>query len=197
MNSSRKAGRPPREAVPLSRQRILEVALPLLREAGPDAISFRKLGEHLDVTPMAIKYHVGSQREMLASLVSLAFAATLETSYSDDPVIRLRDILRSYCTRALQNTRLVQCVHQDPSLMSDELVSITTEIRKNTQLLNDGDHKDELLNLLVDYTHGFVFAAAACRQENQPTETDFLRSLDWILIRTAIDNNKQRLRSVS
>jgi hypothetical protein len=131
---------------------------------------------------MAIKYHVGGQQDLLAALVELAFRGALCVDEDRESTRRLKHILSRYCARALDNANLVRCILRDTSLMSDEIVAITEEVRKNTRLLNDGDPNDVMLNLLVDYTHGFVFAAAAAEKKGEgPTMEDFLRSIEWIL----------------
>ncbi|MES0883142.1 TetR/AcrR family transcriptional regulator [Roseibium sp. SCP14] len=188
MTSGRAAGRPQKRDGTLSRERILATALPLLREHGAEAVSFRRLADGLGVTAMAIKYHVGSQQELLAALVERAFEGTRGSIQGRTPAERLRHILSMYCVRALENAKVVRCILNDTSLMSSEIIEITEEIRKNTRLLNDGDPNDVMLNLLVDYTHGFVFSAVAAAPEHNLTEEDFLRSVDWVL-RTCVSES--------
>jgi AcrR family transcriptional regulator len=181
MASGKAAGRPQKRDGALSRERILTAALPLLREQGVEAVSFRRLADSLGVTAMAIKYHVGSQQELLAALVESAFKGTLSRIEGNTPDVRLRNILSMYCAKALENANVVRCILNDTSLMSSDIIEVTEEIRKNTQLLNNGDPNDVMLNLLVDYTHGFVFSAVAAAPEHNLTEEDFLRSVDWVL----------------
>ncbi|MEM9631505.1 MAG: TetR/AcrR family transcriptional regulator [Pseudomonadota bacterium] len=181
MASGKAAGRPQKRDGALSRERILTTALPLLREHGAEAVSFRRLADRLGVTAMAIKYHVGSQQELLAALVECAFKGTLGNIKGNTPAERLRHVLTMYCARALENAHVVRCILNDTSLMSSEIVGITEKIRENTRLLNNGDPDDVMLNLLVDYTHGFVFSAVAAAPEHVLTEEDFLRSVDWVL----------------
>jgi len=181
VTSSRGAGRPAQGTASLSRQRILTAALPLIRRGGVEAISFRRLAEALGVSPMAVKYHVGNRKNLLASLVELAFRDTLGEIEATSPAERLRCVLLRYCARATAHANLVRCLLSDMSLMSDGIVAITDEIRKNTQQLNDGDPYDVMLNLLVDYTHGFVFSAIAAKPGQGPSMDDFQRSIDWLL----------------
>ena len=160
-----------------------------MQAGGIEAISFRRLSEHLGVTPMAVKYHVGDQRQMLAALIDIAFAGTLpdtltETkadTLAETPTEQLRQILLSYVTRALDNGELLRCMLQDPALMSAEIVNITAAIRSRTRQLNHGDPQDVMLNLLVDYSHGFLFSVLAAPPDNRPSPQDFRRSLDWLL----------------
>ena len=181
MARKRGAGRPRKGSQELSRQQILATALPMIQEGGVEAISFRRLAAKLGVTPMAVKYHVGDQHEMLTALVDLAFRNTLEPVGPTGAAERLRSILISYCDRAIENANLIRCILSDTSLMSEEIVMVTEQIRKCTRALNHGDPQDVLLNLLVDYTHGFVFSAVAAPPEHVLTQEDFLRSIDWVL----------------
>jgi len=175
------AGRPQKSASALSQQQILTAALPLVQAGGIEAISFRRLSEHLGVTPMAVKYHVGDQRQMLAALIDIAFAGTLPDALAKTPAEQLRQILLSYVTRALDNGELLRCILQDPALMSGEIANITAAIRSRTRQLNHGDPQDVMLNLLVDYSHGFLFSVLAAPPDNRPSTQDYRRSLDWLL----------------
>ncbi|MEP1573135.1 TetR/AcrR family transcriptional regulator [Roseibium album] len=181
MSSGRLKGRPQKGSRSISREHILSTALPLLNEQGLEAVSFRRLADALNVTAMAIKYHVGNHRSLIAALIRTAFEGTLTHIEGNTPEERLRHILSTYCTRALENANVVRCILNDPSLMSGEVVTVTEEIRKNTRMLNDGDEQDVLLNLLVDYTHGFVFSAVAAPSNHGLTLDDYLRSVDWVL----------------
>ncbi|MEM7446482.1 MAG: hypothetical protein AAF414_24395 [Pseudomonadota bacterium] len=181
MAGAKGAGRPQKGAETLSRERILSRALPLVQKNGIEAISFRRLADVLVVSPMAIKYHVGNRHDLLAALIERAFQNTIEESDESDPARRLKHILSRYCARAIENAYLLRCILGDPTLMGGELVAITREIRKHTRILNDGDANDVMLDLLVDYTHGFVFSAFAAPRENGPTMEGYLRGIDWVL----------------
>ncbi|HEV7372529.1 TetR/AcrR family transcriptional regulator [Arenibaculum sp.] len=51
--------------VPLSRARVLEEAIVLLDRDGPDALSMRRLADHLGVSPMALYNHVADKQDLL------------------------------------------------------------------------------------------------------------------------------------
>ncbi|GGX61089.1 hypothetical protein GCM10007385_32950 [Tateyamaria omphalii] len=161
---------------------MLQTALPIVQEHGADALSFRLLAEKLKVTPMAVTYHTGNKRQLLADLVSLAFRDTLKNVTEESPSQRAHAILRAYCQRALLNANLLRAVLEDVSLMSEDLAQITNELQTCTQQLENGDESNVLLHLLIDYTHGFVFSASS--GENNPlTIKDYLRGIEWILVR--------------
>lgn len=175
------AERKPRQKRSLSRSQILSLALPRMQAGGVEAISFRRLAEALDVTPMAVKYHVGDQRALLADLVDLAFRDTLGELTGEGPQARLREILSRYCARACDHAHLLRCMLADAGLISAEIHAVSAAIRRETQMLNAGDPEDVLLNLLVDYTHGFVLSADAAQPGAAPGLSDYLRSVDYLL----------------
>lgn len=176
------AGRPRKTDQKLSKQDIIAAALAIVQKEGAAALSFRVLANLLGVTPMAVTYHSGSKKELLADLVDAAFKDTVADIQGDTAADKARFILSRYCERALANAHLLRAVLNDISLMSADLHRITEVLRTNTILLNDGDEGDVLLFLLVDYTHGFVLSATS-GPENTLTTGDFLRGLDWILAR--------------
>ena len=189
MNKPSTVGRPTKSTQHLSKQLILRIALPVVQSQGADALSFRLLAEKLKVTPMAVTYHSGSKRQLLADLVDLAFKNTLRGVAGGTPAERARSILSAYFQRALLNANLLRVILEDTSLMSEDLIEITKALEACTQQLDNGDANNVLLHLLVDYTHGFVLSASS--GENNPlTINDFLRGLDWVLARAEGDANE-------
>ncbi|MEM8972288.1 MAG: hypothetical protein AAGD43_09545 [Pseudomonadota bacterium] len=180
MTQARSAGRPRKSDQTLSKQAVIAAALPIVQKGGVEALSFRVLADQLGVTPMAVTYHSGGKKELLADLVEAAFAGTLEECEGGYGAQRARLILSQYCARSLINAHLLRAVLADRSLMGPALNQITENLSKVTKTLNDEDEGDVLLHLLVDYTHGFVLSATA-NSENLLTTDDFLRGLDWIL----------------
>lgn len=61
-------------AVPLSRDRVLEVATAIVEAEGVDGLSMRALAAKLGVAVTAIYWHVGNKDELLAALVERAGA---------------------------------------------------------------------------------------------------------------------------
>ena len=182
MTSSPAPGRPQKAKQRLSKQIILQSALPIVQEQGAEALTFRGLAERLGVTPMAVAYHSGSKRDLLADLVDFAFEGTLDGLRSVPPKAHARAILRAYYLRARLNANLLRAVLEDTSLMGSVLVEITDELNACTRKL-DGKDDNVLLHLLIDYTHGFVLSAAS-GQGNLLTVDGYLRGIDWILART-------------
>ncbi|MGJ8624110.1 MAG: TetR/AcrR family transcriptional regulator [Yoonia sp.] len=184
-------GRPQKSTQRLSRPLILKTALPIFQEQGANALSFRLLAEKLKVTPMAVTYHTGNKRQLLADLVDLAFKDTLPNIEDKRPFGRAFAILRAYCERALLNANLLRAVLEDASLMSHDLVQITTELQSCTQQLGHGGDDNVLPHLLIDYTHGFVFSASSGKN-NPLTIKDYECGIEWILVRASGDADRYR-----
>lgn len=182
MTTNSAAGRPKKAEQTLSQQLVLTTALRFIKSNGAEAMTFRVLADLLDVTPMAVKYHTGSKRDLLIALVEQAYKGTLEVSQAATPKERIRCVLTEYCSRTLTYPSLLRAVLEDISLVKGELVRITDELRLNTQRLDNGDEGDALLHVLIDYTHGFALSASAGK-ENPLRIEDYQKGLDWILSR--------------
>jgi AcrR family transcriptional regulator len=61
----------PSRREPLSRQRVLEVAVSLADDAGLEAVSMRRLAQELGVVPMALYKHVANKEELLDGMVDV------------------------------------------------------------------------------------------------------------------------------
>ncbi len=182
MTKAPTVGRPKKSKERLSKQLILQTALPIVQKQGADALSFRLLADKLKVTPMAVTYHSGSKRKLLADLVELAFANTLQATFEKRASAKARSILSAYYLRALPNANLLRAVLEDVTLISKDLLDVTDKLRACTREIDDGDENDVLLHLLIDYTHGFILSASSGKN-NPLTIDDFLRGIDWVLAR--------------
>ena len=72
MNSPARAATERR--APLSRDRVLVAALALADTGGLESLTMRRLGEELDVGPMALYRHVANKDDLIDGLVDLVFA---------------------------------------------------------------------------------------------------------------------------
>jgi AcrR family transcriptional regulator len=59
--------------VPLSRDRVLRAALALADAGGLESLTMRRLGEELEVGPMALYRHVANKDDLVDGLVDLVF----------------------------------------------------------------------------------------------------------------------------
>ena len=177
-------GRPSKKSRTLSKEEILKRALQLLDERGRKALSFRTLAREYGVTPMAIAHHVGTKEEMLSSIISQVYKDVGEVSEERSPLKQLRCSLARYCCCVLRHPQLAKCILENPSLLSVQLLELTDLIKHNLSLLVTNDEVDIILNLIIDYTHGFAISVAEAASGDGvigPTMKDYLRSLDWIL----------------
>jgi len=177
------AGRPFKQDSTLSKGKILSLAMRLIEEEGEKAASFRALAKKLDVTPMAVSHHVGNRQLMLEGLIARAFYGVGSEPKGDAPTEQLRFLLARYCDRVLKHPNLFKCVLADPRLIEGELFLLTDLIKSYVRKTTKGDNDNALLNLIVDYTHGFALSVSAAPSPPQLTTDDYLRSLDWILER--------------
>ncbi|MCR9137313.1 MAG: TetR/AcrR family transcriptional regulator [Alphaproteobacteria bacterium] len=181
------AGRPPKSDSTLSKDRILATALAVLDEGGQEALSFRILAKRLGVTPMAIAHHVGSRHQMLTGLIAQVYdgiAVPPEGDVAPEACVRL--MLERYCGRVVAHPQIAQLIFADQSLFAGHVVALTDVVRTNiAALVSDPQEVDLLVDLIVDYTHGFAISAAANHTVNAqtPNADDYLRGLDWILVR--------------
>jgi hypothetical protein len=165
-----KPGRPIAPA--LTKAGILQTALTMI-DAGQTTLSFRSLATAHGVTPMAIAHHIGTRDQLLADLIALCFAPLTPPSSGDTPPARLRDLLTRYCQTVLHHPNLIPLTFANPALMTGPLRDLTDRLRADLP-------SDIVLNLTIDYTHGFTLSAAAPPGVG-PTLSDYLAGLDWIL----------------
>ncbi|GAA5066482.1 TetR/AcrR family transcriptional regulator [Nocardia callitridis] len=83
-----KVGRPAR----LSRESIVTAADRLLRTAGPESLSMRRLAKELGSTPMALYHHVRDKDELLLLLMEAHAEQIPPLEFSDDPRQRLLEV---------------------------------------------------------------------------------------------------------
>ena len=75
---------------PLSRQRIVEVALGVVAQHGLPGLTFRRLGEALQCEAMSIYHYFPSKQHLLDAMVEKMLAGIGEPPASMEPVERLR-----------------------------------------------------------------------------------------------------------
>ncbi len=172
MKSSKRPGRPHKHADAIDKAAILSCAAAVIEEGGLDALSFRALAVRLGVTPMAVSYHVGSRDQMIADLIAQSFEGVASDVPEGTPSEKLRFLLLRYCEVALAHSSLVRCMLSDPKKIPEAVQQLSELVRQQTRSLNDGDKGDVMLNLLIDYTHGFVFSAAAAPPQIKLTLDD-------------------------
>jgi len=181
MPEVKRRGRPKKQAVSVDKAAVLRCAHSILETQALDKLTFRALAAELGVTAMAAKYHVGSRDQMLSDLAAQIFEGIDADVSGETLSAELRRLLVRYCELVLKNADLVRFLLSKPDCMPKVLSEFTSQVRQRTQAMNDGDTGDVMLNLLIDYIHGFVFAADAAPREVTLTLDDCMRSIDWLM----------------
>ena len=181
MKPTKRPGRPKKQANRVDKTAILACALTIIEDGGLNDLTFRALAAKLGVTPMAVSYHVGSRDQMIAELIERAFEGVASDVPNGSPSEKLRFLLLRYCEVALTNSSLVRCMLAEPKLMPKSVLLLTDQVRQQTQKLNMGDMDDVMLNLVIDYVHGFVFSTDAAPKHVKLTLEDCARVLDWLI----------------
>ena len=81
MSAQTKAGS--RRRTPLTRGRVLQIAVRQADKGGIDSLSMRKLGQELGVEAMALYYHFANKDDLIDGMVDLVFAE-IELPHSGD-----------------------------------------------------------------------------------------------------------------
>ena len=161
MSRLNQRGRPKKQTGNINKAAIMTNAQLMIKTEGLEKLTFRALAAKLGVTAMAIKYHVGSREELLCDLVADAFKGIEANIQCSSPYTELKHYLAQYSGYALQNASLVRFMLGNPDFIPKILHEYTSHIRQRTQAINNGDPEDVLLNLLIDYIHGFILSAEA------------------------------------
>jgi TetR/AcrR family tetracycline transcriptional repressor len=100
-----------KKRAPLSRRRILEVAMRIVDSEGLDALSMRRVAAELDATPMALYNHVPNKEALLLGLARrLLEEMDLSQIPLEDPAEALRFGYGEYRKLLLAHPNLIPCV---------------------------------------------------------------------------------------
>ena len=97
----------------LDHDEVVDHALALVVEGGPDALTMRKLAADLDVTPTTIYWHVGTRDEVVTAVIDRVAA-----TYADVEVVgrtpreRVMSLARTVWDMALTNRNVTSLAHQ-------------------------------------------------------------------------------------
>jgi AcrR family transcriptional regulator len=111
----RSPGRPTHRT--LSRQRVLKEALSLMDREGFEAVTMRRLADHLRVTPMALYNHVRSKKDLLGGIAEYLTAQIDFESNEPDWRDRIRTCfrrLRDACLAHPSAVRLMESLEAAP-----------------------------------------------------------------------------------
>src|SRR5262245_11220516 len=87
----------------LSREKMVAFALQVGDREGLEAVSFRRLAEHFDVTPMALYHHVKDKAHLLGEMSEMFLSDVQAPPRSRDWPGELRGLLRSYLLARAQH----------------------------------------------------------------------------------------------
>ncbi|WP_299474968.1 TetR/AcrR family transcriptional regulator [uncultured Roseibium sp.] len=181
MSEPKRRGRPKKLVGGVDKKTVLQCAHSILETYGLEELTFRSIAAKLGVTAMAVKYHVGSREQLLRDIAAQTFEGIDASVSVGTPRAELRLLLVRYIELALKNADLVRFLLSTPNCMPQSLRDFTSQVKYRTQALNGGDPGDVMLNLLIDYIHGFVFAADAAPNEISLTLDQCLNSIDWLM----------------
>jgi TetR/AcrR family transcriptional regulator, tetracycline repressor protein len=77
----------------LSRDAIVERALTLMDDEGPDAVTIRRIAQEFGVTPMALYWHVANKDELLAAMGDALLADVVPPPATGSWVVQLRGVV--------------------------------------------------------------------------------------------------------
>lgn len=115
----------PPDRAPLERDAIVAAARDLVREAGLESLSLRRLASRLGVTAAAIYAHVRNKRDLLRSIAELEFERLLADFAArriTDPTERVRAHLHAYVDYARREPELFRVMFLFPPGLRDAAV---------------------------------------------------------------------------
>lgn len=96
------------------REKLLEQAVKLVSESGADAVSMRKLGEHLGVSRTALYHHFKNKEDLLSAVAAKGFAdwkQTCEHLFRDDKLSeqdKLANYIKGYLNFAINHKQVYE-----------------------------------------------------------------------------------------
>ena len=178
---ARRTGRPKAGEEPLTRGRILGVALSLVDEEGMEALSMRRLARELGVDPMAIYHHLPNKRALLFALIGEVFSGMrvpFETAYPGDWRERVRAWARAFRDVARAHPRLVPHLASYPEAAAEATLESTEELYAAFEAA--GMTPGEIVGavgVIVDYLNGFALAEASGALDDPDEHQEMLQML--------------------
>ena len=97
----------------LDHDEVVDHALALVVDGGPDALTMRKLAADLDVTPTTIYWHVGTRDEVVAAVIDRVAQTYADTAVDGTtPRERVMSLARTVWDMALTNRNVTSLAHQ-------------------------------------------------------------------------------------
>lgn len=169
-----------RAATPITAELIVETAIRLVDERGPQQFSMRSLATELGVFPATLYWHVGD-RSQLIGLMELAALSTIEIPDIDDWREWSAEIGRRYRANALRHPNVTRLVSTERGL-NMEALAIPDVILGRLAELGLGDRLVHAYNAVMGAVQGFVLMEITLLADRDPESEraaeDAIRSLD-------------------
>lgn len=159
----RGVGRPRGGEEPLTRGRILGVALRLVDDEGMGALSMRRLGAELGVDPMSIYHHLPGKEAVVSGLVGEVFGE-MRVPEGEGWREKVRGYARAHRDLARAHPNLVLQIVSDPAaaLATETMLEIDEPLFEALEAAGLPPRAVVgAVDLVADYVHGFVLAEVA------------------------------------
>lgn len=164
---------------PLTRERILEIALRLIDEDGMEGLSMRRLGSILGCDPMAIYHHLENKEEVLSGVVQKVFSEMSVPRRSGEWKPRVRRWAQAYRAVARAHPNLVLEIVAHPEAVAVAAAGANESLY---EALEAGGLPPRSIVLgagvIVDYVNGFVLAEATGVTEQPGAEAHLRAELE-------------------
>ncbi|MFM7068862.1 MAG: TetR/AcrR family transcriptional regulator [Actinomycetes bacterium] len=144
----------------LDHDEVVDHALALVVDGGPDALTMRKLAAELNVTPTTIYWHVGSRDEVVAAVIDRVAASYADAEVEGaTPRDRVMSLARTVWEMALTNRNVTSLAHQSGATNALE-VHLERAMARELEAagLSGGDVRDALRAILMCVA-GFLVVA--------------------------------------
>jgi TetR/AcrR family tetracycline transcriptional repressor len=169
-----------RAETPITADLIVETAIRLIDERGPQQFSMRSLAAELGVFPATLYWHVGD-RQQLIGLVEQRALSSIELPDADDWTTWSVELARRYRANALRHPNVMRLVSTERALNMDALAIPDAILGKLAQL-GLGEHLVHAYNALMGAVQGFVLLELTLVAERDPDSErvaeEAIRSLD-------------------
>ena len=177
--TTKSRGRPKSSQSRLSSDEIIATALQIIDEKGDSGLTMRALARTLEINPMSIYHHIGTRDELLSAMVAKVYAGISDCPAQLTPGQTVQALLSNYCQRSLSHAKLTLCLISTPGLDMPELAQLGQTLQDI--LTEQGLTPDKALayvDILIDYSHGFILAAAQKQLSATPQTAQSRLSLD-------------------
>lgn len=132
--------------------------------------SIRQLATALDVDPMAIYHYFLNKREMLAAVAASILETIYQPKHGTSWKRELSKLAVSYVEVLREYPGLLETMLSTPTVAPVQVFSDRFDTAISSLNIDDRTRTDTL-NLMVDYLHGFAFAANCLGEQTHLLKT--------------------------